>query len=56
MRCSGTSRLGELMARGGYDWSAPDLADAEMTLDYARTRLTLRADAWEETVIFEKVL
>lgn len=48
--------LGELMARGGYDWSAPDLADAEMTLDYARTRLTLRADAWEETVIFEKVL
>ena len=48
--------LGELMARGGYDWSAPDLADATMTLDYARTRLTLRSGAWEETVFFEKVL
>ena len=48
--------LGELMARGGYDWSAPDLADATLTLDYARTRLTLRAGAWEETVFFEKVL
>ena len=48
--------LGELMARGGYDWSAPDLADVTLTLDYARTRLTLHADAWEETVFFEKVL
>lgn len=48
--------LGELMARGGYDWSAPDLEDVTLTLDYARTRLTLRTDAWEETVFFEKVL
>lgn len=48
--------LGELMARGGYDWSAPDLADVTLTLDYARSRLTLRADAWSETVFFEKVL
>lgn len=47
--------LGELMGRMGYDWSAPDLEDAELTLDYARTLLTLCTGAWEESVYFEKV-
>lgn len=48
--------LGEILVRGGYDWTAPDLRDVEMELDYARTRLTLRIEAWSESVILEKVL
>lgn len=48
--------LGNLMDRCGYDWTAPDLADLELTLDYARTLLTFRCGAWEESVRIEKVL
>lgn len=48
--------LGEIMARGGYDWTLPDLPDAEMELDYARTLLTLQSGTWSETVTIEKVL
>ena len=51
-----TFALGAIMARGGYDWTAPDLADADMELDYARTLLTLRTGTWSETVEIEKVL
>ena len=48
--------LGEIMVRGGYDWTVPDLADASLELDYARTLLTLRSGSWSESVPIEKVL
>jgi len=48
--------LGEILLRQGYDWSAEDLEDVELELDFARTQLTLRTLLWEETISFEKVL
>ena len=48
--------LGEILARQGYDWTAEDLSDVELELDFARTLLTLRTELWEESIAFEKVL
>ena len=35
-----TFALGEYLAEAGYDWEAEDLADAAVTIDFARTLLT----------------
>lgn len=37
-----TFALGELLEADGYDWSAPDLDDVSLFVDYAVTTLTLR--------------
>ena len=33
--------IGEILAKNGYDWTSPDLADASLTIDYASTAITL---------------
>ena len=33
--------IGEILGRNGYDWTATDLADALLTIDYASTSITL---------------
>lgn len=50
-----TFALGQWLERSGYDWKKPDLDDVELELDYARTRLTVRTEAWEDCIYFEKV-
>lgn len=39
--------LGRYIAASGYDWSAPDLDDVTVTLDYALTEIRLNIDGWE---------
>ncbi len=48
--------LGEYLAESGYDWTAPDLADVSVEIDYARTLLTLRSADWSQTFSFEIVI
>ena len=39
--------LGRYIAASGYDWSAPELDDVTVTLDYALTEVRLNIDGWE---------
>ena len=41
-----TFSLGNLLAAGGYDWLAPDLADAEVVLQLSVTALSLPSDGF----------
>lgn len=51
-----TFALGEFIAASGYDWTAPDLADITVELDFAATTVTFRIDAWERTVRLEVLI
>ena len=48
--------LGEFLAESGYDWSADELEDTAVEVDYSRTFLTLRAGGWEKTFRFDIVI
>ena len=48
--------LGEFLAEAGYDWTAEDLEDAAVEVDYSRTFLTLRTEGWEKTFRFDIVI
>ncbi|MBR5384838.1 MAG: hypothetical protein IK143_03060 [Bacteroidales bacterium] len=45
-----TFSLGTFLVRSGYDWSAPDLSDAVIELDYADTTVDVRIGEWSATV------
>lgn len=45
--------LGEYLRESGYDWTAADLADVEILIDYARTSVTLRIDRWTTVIPFD---
>lgn len=45
--------LGEYINRSGYDWTAPDLEDIQMEIDFSRTRIHFCIGEWEQTVSFE---
>ena len=42
--------LGALLLDAGYDWSAPDLEDLDITLELSVTALTFRTPGWSRTV------
>jgi len=51
-----TFAIGWAIASSGYDWSAEDLADITVELDYACTRVSYSTDPWSETQIFTVLL
>lgn len=48
--------LSEYMEAAGYDWSAPDLPDMIVTIDYVLTNISLIVDGWEEEFFFDVVI
>lgn len=47
-----TFALGEYLKAGGYDWTAPDLADVSVQIDCARLTLRIKIEKWSETYYF----
>ncbi len=47
--------LGNYIEGSGYDWSAPELDDIVVTIDYARTRLSISIGEWERSYSFDVV-
>ena len=45
--------LGEYIAESGYDWTAENLEDIYLEIDYAATAFTIRVNGWEKTVSLE---
>lgn len=43
-----TLPLGEYIGRTGYDWSAEDLRDIYLDIDFVRTTVSLRLEGWKE--------
>lgn len=39
--------LGQYIVSSGYDWTAPDLEDVTVTLDYALTEIRMEINGWE---------
>lgn len=48
--------LGNFIAQSGYDWTAPDLADIVIDLDFAATHLKLTIQGWEGEQRFDVVI
>ncbi len=48
--------VGEYIAESGFDWTAEDLGDVDIEIDYAVTRLTVRVNGWSKTVEIETVI
>lgn len=44
--------LGSCMQAAGYDWTAPDLADLTLRLDFSLSELHLNFDKWSRTIPF----
>ena len=47
--------LGHYIAESGYDWSAPDLEDVTVTIDYALTEISLSVAGWDEVYSYDMV-
>ncbi len=48
--------LGEYIVASGYDWTAPDLSDIVVHVDYARTQLTVSVQPWEKSEEIETII
>lgn len=48
--------VGEYVAASGYDWSADDLKDIVVTLDYSLTRLKISVEGWRKEYVFNVVI
>lgn len=44
--------IGEIIAGSGYDWSAEDLEDVVLTLDYTDTQVTFTVNGWQHKITF----
>ena len=42
--------LGEYIIKSGYDWTAEDLEDVEVVVDYTKVDVTFRVNDWQDTV------
>lgn len=51
-----TFALGEYILASGFDWTAPDLGDIVVGIDYARTVLSLSVIGWDKTYHFDFVI
>ena len=47
--------LGNYLTMSGYDWTAQDLQDASVTVDFAYTKITVSVGAWENSYDFDIV-
>ena len=48
--------IGYYLADSGYDWTAPDLEDIVVEVDYALTSVTISTDSWKRTLSFTIVV
>ena len=48
--------LGEYIAATGYDWTAEDLADIDVIIDWSMTSIRLRVQDWESVHEYEIVI
>lgn len=44
--------IGEYIIQSGYDWSATDLKDISMEIDFYQTEVTVRIEQWKKTLTF----
>ena len=51
-----TFALGEYLAEAGYDWTAEDLPDASVTIDFARTTLAISVAGWTRVFQFQVII
>ena len=45
--------LGEYMSSGGYDWTAPDLEDVDVTVDFALAAVTVKVENWSVKYVYD---
>lgn len=48
--------IGEYILASGYDWSAEDLEDIDIEIDYAKTDVSFTVNGWETTVSLEVII
>ncbi|MBQ8170216.1 MAG: hypothetical protein IJZ98_05705 [Bacteroidales bacterium] len=48
--------LGVYIESAGYDWTAPDLEDISMVLDFAVSHIALKIQGWEEEFVFDVII
>lgn len=48
--------LGEYIVESGYDWSAKDLEDVEIEIDYAKTDVVFKINGWETVISFDVII
>lgn len=48
--------LGAFMSSSGYDWTAADLEDIQVSMDFARSAVTLTISSWQRTLSFEMLI
>lgn len=48
--------LGEYISESGFDWTAFDLENILVEIDYSRTEITFKISNWEKTVHFDVVI
>lgn len=48
--------LGQYLSAGGYDWSAPDLEDVSVTIDYALTEVRVVVNGWESVYAYDVIM
>ena len=48
-----TFPIGRYILESGYDWSAPDLEDISVEMDFSRSSLTFTTSKWKKTLSFE---
>ena len=51
-----TFALGEYLVEAGYDWTAEDLSDASVTIDFARTTLAISVAGWTRVFQFQVII
>lgn len=45
--------IGEYIIESGYDWTAENLEDVDVVIDYAKTEISFSVNGWEKTVHFD---
>lgn len=48
--------LGEYILSSGYDWTAPDLDDVQVQMDFSKSGVTFTISSWHRTMNFEMVI
>lgn len=50
-----TFPVGEYIAESGYDWSAPDLEDIFVEMDFSRSGISFSISGWKNTLSYEMI-
>ena len=48
--------LGEYVVAGGYDWTAEELEDVEVIIDWAQTEVSIQIKGWDWVREYEIVI